>query len=189
MVRPHIPKRGLASVVVLVVAVSPFVWAYVSILNWMGREAALEYDDYRDLFDLVACPLILVGTPLGCQLWLTRSLGPVLALGPAGLWIRTRPTQGEAILLAWEDIARITRRRRWNGEKVLVVTPGDPQLCQRLGILTPVDGRARRSLRHAGLTATLTFADRPEAEILTTLGHHHAAAGPPGRPGARPVET
>ncbi|MEV0392198.1 hypothetical protein [Polymorphospora rubra] len=51
------------------------------------------------ILGVIGCLLALVGLPSAVQLWLIGSGGPVLALSPAGLWIRTRPTRGQAVWL------------------------------------------------------------------------------------------
>ena len=58
----------------------------------------------------VVIAFLLVGL-FGLQVWLLATGGPVLAVGPAGLWIKTRPTRGQAIWLPWEAIGLISRRR------------------------------------------------------------------------------
>ncbi|WP_433390038.1 hypothetical protein [Micromonospora sp. KLBMP9576] len=170
VVRPHLAKRALASVGILLVVVLPFAFVYLRVVSAAGPE--MRYEDALYLFDVVAYPLVLVGTPLGCQLWLVRSVGPVLALGPAGLWVRTRPTWGQAVWLPWEGVARVSRRRRWSRGKMLVVTPHDTEVLHRFGVSTRVDGEALRSLRDFELTATLDFADRPESEIMAAVARY-----------------
>jgi hypothetical protein len=98
--------------------------------------------------------------------------GPVLAAGPAGLWIRTRPTRGQAIWLPWEAIALISRRR-WGVEKMLVVRPRDRR-AENLGVLTAFDGSIARAVYASGFTATINMADRPEAEILQAVAYFAA---------------
>ena len=71
--------------------------------------------------------------------------GPVLAVGPRGLWIKTRPTRGQAMWLPWEAIARIYRRR-WSLEKMVCVQPPDPRVGSGLGSYTAVDSAANRCL-------------------------------------------
>ncbi|WP_189040149.1 hypothetical protein [Micromonospora sonchi] len=126
---------------------------------------------------LLGCLLAVICLPLGIQLWLIGSGGPVLALGPAGLWIRTRPTRGQAIWLPWEGIAQISRRR-WSLEKMLVVKPRDTRALQNLGAYTALDSAGLSAFYGSGLVATLNFADKSEAEILAAVAHFSAGRCP-----------
>ena len=110
---------------------------------------------------------------LGLQAWLLASGGPVLAVGPAGLWIRTRPSRGQAIWLPWEAVGRISRRR-WSMEKMLCVAPRDPRAEQQLGAYTAVDSMITQAAFGTGFTATLNFADKSEQEILQAVAHFAA---------------
>jgi hypothetical protein len=106
----------------------------------------------------------------GFQIWLLTSGGPVLAAGPAGLWIKTRPTRGQAIWLPWESIAGISRRR-WSLEKMLAVHPRDPRAEQNLGMFTAIDSGIQKAFFGTGFTATLNFADKKEDEILQAVAY------------------
>ncbi|MEV4757377.1 hypothetical protein AB0J86_19980 [Micromonospora sp. NPDC049559] len=116
---------------------------------------------------------LLVGLPLGFQLWLVTSGGPVLAVGPAGLWIKTRPTRGQAIWLPWEAIDQIYRRR-WALEKMVCVKPRDPRTGSNLGAFTALDSGMQQVVFGTGLTATVNFADRSEQEIMQAITHFSA---------------
>jgi hypothetical protein len=110
---------------------------------------------------------------LALQVYLLTSGGPVLAVGPHGLWIKTRPTRGQAMWLPWEAIARIYRRR-WSLEKMVCVQPHDPRVGSGLGSYTAVDSAAQQLFFGSRLAATLNFADRPESEIMGALAHFAA---------------
>jgi hypothetical protein len=116
----------------------------------------------------LGCLLVLLAGAAGLQLYLITSGGPVLAANQAGLWIKTRPTRGQAIWLPWEGIERIYRRR-WSLEKMVCVKARDPRAASNLGAFTAVDSGLQRAFFGSGFTATLNFADRPEQEIMTAL--------------------
>jgi hypothetical protein len=109
----------------------------------------------------------------GLQIWMLASGGPALAIGPVGLWIKTRPTRGQAIWLPWESVGMVSRRRL-NLEKLLCVAPRDPRASQNLGAFTAVDAHRVASLFGTGFVATLNFADKSEAEILAAVAHYSA---------------
>jgi hypothetical protein len=117
--------------------------------------------------------VVLVGLLVGLQLWLLASGGPVLAVGPAGLWIKTRPTRGQAIWLPWEAIEQVYRRR-WAFEKMVCVKPRDPRTGGNLGAYTALDSGMQQLVFGTGLTATLKFGDRSEPEIMQAIGHFAA---------------
>jgi hypothetical protein len=116
------------------------------------------------------CIAVLFGLIFGLQLWLLTSGGPVLAIGPAGLWIKTRPTRGQAIWLPWEAIERVYQRR-WAFDKMLCVKPRDPRTGGNLGAWTALDAGMQQLVFGTGFTAPLNFADRPEAEIVAAVAH------------------
>jgi hypothetical protein len=116
------------------------------------------------------CFAVMFGLIFGLQIWLLTSGGPVLAIGPAGLWIKTRPTRGQAIWLPWEGIERVYRRR-WAFDKMLCVKPRDPRTGANLGTFTALDSGMQQLVFGTGFTAPLNFADRPEAEIVAAVGH------------------
>ncbi|HEX5540019.1 MAG TPA: hypothetical protein VFX60_00385 [Micromonospora sp.] len=175
VVRPSIRKRGMFFGAFALILVVP-----LSCLFGIGILGSDDTDAGEALFGLVAvvgCLLLLLGLPLGIQLWLIASGGPVLAAGPAGLWIRTRPTRGQAIWLPWEGIAQISRRR-WSLEKMLVVKARDPRTGQNLGAFTSLDSGLLKAFYGSGFVATLNFADKPEAEIVAAVAHFSAGRTP-----------
>ncbi|GAA4436668.1 hypothetical protein [Phytohabitans houttuyneae] len=116
------------------------------------------------------CFAVMFGLIFGLQLWLLTSGGPVLAFSPAGLWIKTRPTRGQAIWLPWEAIERVYQRR-WTFDKLLCVKPRDPRTGTNLGTFTALDSSVQQLVFGTGFTAPLNFADRPEAEIIAAVAH------------------
>ena len=126
---------------------------------------------------LFICVLALVVAGLGFPLWLIASGGPLLAVGPTGIWIKSRPARGQAIWLPWEGIAHISRRR-WSLEKMVVVKPRDPRADSNLGAFTAVDAGLLKLFYGSGFTATLNFADKPEAEIMAAITHFSAGRCP-----------
>ncbi|GAA0500635.1 hypothetical protein Ade02nite_27560 [Paractinoplanes deccanensis] len=166
IVRPHLAKRlrfaGLAS------------GGLTLFLLCLLGAAALDEDANRT--GLLVMPFaigVFFFLFVGFLTWLVSSGGPVLAAGPAGLWIKTRPTRGQAIWLPWEHIGLIDRRR-WYVEKLLVVHPRDPRVSGGLGAFTAADTARLQALYGSGLTATLTFADKEEDEILQAVAYFAA---------------
>jgi hypothetical protein len=162
IVRPNIRKRiavvgGFAAVVLL------FLGCMVGVGATGGNGLAL--------FGVWLMMALFFGALFAFQIWLVTSGGPVLAVGPAGLWIKTRPTRGQAIWLPWESIGQISRRR-WSLEKMLVVQPRDPRAEQNLGVFTAFDSGVQKALFGTGFTASLNFADRPEEEILQAVAYY-----------------
>ncbi|WP_432972041.1 hypothetical protein [Dactylosporangium sp. CA-233914] len=129
--------------------------------------------DIVALVALMGCGAFVMFAAIALQVFLLTSGGPVLAMGPAGMWIKTRPTRGQAIWLPWEGIERI-RRRRWALEKMLVVKPRDPRVEGSLGAFTAVDSAMLKLFYGSGLTATLNFSDRSEDEILAAVRQYSA---------------
>jgi hypothetical protein len=116
---------------------------------------------------------LLLALLLGLQIWRMTQGGPVLAAGPAGLWIRTRQTSGQAIWLPWEAIGLISRRR-WLFDKMLVVQSRDPRARQNLGARTAFNAFNMKMAFGDGFLATLTMADRTESEILQAVAYYAA---------------
>jgi hypothetical protein len=116
--------------------------------------------------------------------------GPVLAVGPAGLWIKTRPGgRRQAIWLPWESIAMITRFSRQvnfaEQDRYLVVRPADPRASQGLGAASAIGNALWRmssvfSTMPDGFVATIKHSDRPEAEILQAVAYYAANRVPLG---------
>jgi hypothetical protein len=117
---------------------------------------------------VVAVLGLLLAAVFGLQVWLLTSGGPVLAVGPAGLWIKTRPTRGQAMWLPWEAI-EVIYRRRWGFEKMLCVKPWAPNTGAHLGAFTAFDAGIGEAVFGTGLTAPLRFGDRREADILAAV--------------------
>ncbi|MFG3599004.1 hypothetical protein [Micromonospora chersina] len=160
VVRPSLGKRALT--LGLVTLVAGLVLACP-----IGLAASSEGGGAGLLF-IIPVVLLFFTVPVGLQLWLVSSGGPVLALGPAGLWIKTRPTRGQAIWLPWEAIDRIYVRR-WALEKMLCVKPRDPRAGSGLGAFTAFDSGMQQAFFGTGFTATVNHADRSEDEIMRAV--------------------
>ncbi|MCI4062637.1 hypothetical protein MRQ36_08675 [Micromonospora sp. R77] len=163
--RPSLRKRGLAlgglTLFIGLVLACP-----------LGLAASGENGDAGIL---LAIPLIMLFFALvvGLQLWLVSSGGPVLAVGPAGLWIKTRPTRGQAIWLPWEAVDQVYRRR-WGLEKMLCVKARDPRAGGDLGAFTALDAGMQQAFFGTGFTATVVYADRTEQEIMDAVWRYSA---------------
>lgn len=171
VVRPNLAKRALIfGGLTLLFSIPVAACASLSILD--SADPDLRENAAFGILGLLGCLLALSAIPIGIQLFLIGR-HPVLALSPAGLWIRTRPTRGQAVWLPWEAIAQISRRR-WTFEKMLVVKPHDPRILPKAGFYTALDSAALSALHGSGLVATLNFADKSEAEILAAVAHFSA---------------
>ncbi|MET8911248.1 hypothetical protein [Micromonospora sp. NPDC004551] len=165
VVRPSLGKRaltlGLVTLVVGLVLACP-----------IGLAASSEGGGAGLLF-IIPVVMLVFAVPVGLQLWLVSSGGPVLALGPAGLWIKTRPTRGQAIWLPWVAVERIYLRR-WGLEKMLCVKPRDPRVGSGLGAFTAFDSGMQQAFFGTGFTATVNHADRSEDEIMRAVAGYAA---------------
>ncbi|WP_125807249.1 hypothetical protein [Actinoplanes sp. ATCC 53533] len=162
IVRPSVRKR--------VLAFGGFVLALMTVLGCVLGLAAIGSPNGGALLILFLVIAVAFVGLFGLQIWLVATGGPVLAVGPAGLWIKTRPSRGQAIWLPWEAIGGISRRR-WSFEKMLCVAPRDPRAEQRLGAFTAFDSMVTQAAFGTGFTATLNFADRSEQEILQAVAY------------------
>ncbi|MGR6322057.1 hypothetical protein Q2K19_15380 [Micromonospora soli] len=158
--RPSLRKRALAlgavTLVIGLVLACP-----------IGAAASGPNGDLALLW-MIPVIMLLFFLPVGLQLWLVSSGGPVLAVGPEGLWIKTRPTRGQAIWLPWAAIDRIYLRR-WGLEKMLCVKPRDPRVGSGLGAFTAVDAGMTQAFFGTGFTATVNYADHSEDEIMRAV--------------------
>ena len=162
IVRPSLRKRA--------VVLGGFVLALLAFLGCvLGLGAIGSGNGLALLVVFLVIAVFFVGL-VGLQVWLLATGGPVLAVGPAGLWIKTRPSRGQAIWLPWEAIGMISRRR-WSFEKMLCVAPRDPRAKQKLGAFTAFDSMVTQAAFGTGFTATLNFADRSEQEILQAVAY------------------
>ncbi|MEV8513786.1 hypothetical protein [Dactylosporangium sp. NPDC051484] len=173
--RPSALKRALIMVPIAVAALLVVGCPAALVLTAAGPNHTSG--DLVALVALMSCLVVVFGSTIGVQIFLISSGGPLLAAGPAGLWIRTRPTRGQAIWLPWEGIEHI-RRRRWGLDKMVVVKPRDPRVEGGLGAFTTLDSAMLKLFYGSGFTATLSFADRSEDEILAALRELSAGRTP-----------
>ncbi|SBT47449.1 hypothetical protein GA0070611_3732 [Micromonospora auratinigra] len=165
VVRPNVRKRALVfGAVILVLG--------LVLACPMGAIAAAD-DGSPWVLLVIPMVMLLLALQFGFMLWLIASGGPVLAVGPDGLWIRSRPTRGQAVWLPWGAIDHIYPRR-WSLEKLVCVKPRDPRLGSGLGTFTAVDSGLQKAFFGTGFTATLNFADRSEEEIMRALAGYAA---------------
>jgi hypothetical protein len=125
----------------------------------------------------IGCMLVLTLFFAGLQLAVQIRRGPLLAVGPAGLWVRTRPFRSAGIWLPWEAIAQIYRKR-WVWEKYLCVQPHDPRVGQNLPGLGQLDASMSKAVFGTGLLVSLTMAQRGQDEIMQALAYFSAGRVP-----------
>jgi hypothetical protein len=121
------------------------------------------------IFNFVVISVVLLsvlGNPLAVLL---NRNEPLLALGPAGLWMRTKPVFGRAIWLPWESLLLISRRR-YGFDKMLMVRVRD----ERIAPLTQPRTTFYRARRPSGFMATLNMADRSQDDILQAVAYFSA---------------
>lgn len=176
MVRASAGKRALRYGGITLVAVG-LVACLVGAVMAFSPEPESGGEVVRAMVTAAGVPLLLLSVGMGLQTWLIVSGGPVLALSPAGVWIRTRASRGQAIWLPWEGIEHISRRR-WSVEKFLVVKPRDPRTVQDLGAFTTAEMGPLLGYLGSPLIATLNTADKSEAEILAAVAHFSAGRVP-----------
>jgi len=163
VVRPNGLKRGL--VIFLVLLLPVIVLAGVM---------STRYDVDTTGWALLGVTMLALVLLFGGELWSNVRGGPMLALAPDGLWIRTRPTRRQAVWLPWEGIAAISRQSR-GLEKLLVVQPQDPRTHRTPDGQLTIDPALFKALLGANPVASLRFADKPKEEILAAV--HHFSAG------------
>ncbi|SBT51213.1 hypothetical protein GA0070621_3975 [Micromonospora narathiwatensis] len=159
VVRPSLRKRALLLGVITL---------FVGLVMACPLGLALSADGDAAVLLVIPVIMLFFALLMGLQLWLISSGGPVLAVGPDGLWIKTRPTRGQAIWLPWAAIDRIYLRR-WALEKMLCVKPRDPRAASGLGAFTALDSGMQQAFFGTGFTATANFADRSEDEIMRAV--------------------
>ncbi|GIF51962.1 hypothetical protein DFJ67_3775 [Asanoa ferruginea] len=101
--------------------------------------------------------------------------GPILGVGPPGVWVSRRVRgfirvgpQFEATFLPWSSIERIYLRRILVDKRVCVRETGwRPRLGARPDVFEVVDYAYRTPFN-----ASLTFADRPADEITAAITQH-----------------
>jgi hypothetical protein len=172
IVRPSVGRRLLLFGPLALIIIVPLLLVLSLALTAGGADQSTSGDAVA-LVVLSFCLIVPIVGLLALQIFLITSGGPVLAVGPAGLWIKTRPTRGQAIWLPWEGIERISRRR-WSFEKMVVVKPRDPRASTGLGAFTAVDSSMLKLFYGSGFTATLNFGDRREPEIMAAIQHFSA---------------
>jgi hypothetical protein len=121
------------------------------------------------VLDLVVFSVVLALFFSSALLPLLAGRAPVLAIGPAGLWVRTRPVFGKAVWVPWEGILLISRRR-FGFDKMLIVRPRD----ERVASLSRSGSGFNRALYRSGFMTSLNMSDRTEAEILQAVAYYSA---------------
>ena len=121
------------------------------------------------VLDFVVISVVLALFFSGALLPVLAGRAPVLAIGPAGLWVRTRPVFGKAVWLPWEAILLISRRR-FGFDRMLIVRPRD----ERVAALSRYGTGFNRAFQRSGFMTSLNMSDRTEAEILQAVAYFAA---------------
>jgi hypothetical protein len=131
-----------------------------------------EHSHATTVFSIAVISLAFLSMLVSPIVALIRRDEPVLALGPAGLWVRTRPLFGQAIWLPWESLLLISRRR-YGFDKMLIVRVRDERVAQ-LSQSRSSTFSYYGSRRPSGFMATLNMADRTSDEILQAVAYYSA---------------
>jgi hypothetical protein len=119
-----------------------------------------------------------IGTAAGALILLiylaiSARRGPILAVGPQGVWVSRREggvsglgSRFTAVFLPWSSIERIYVRRVLLDKRVCVRAAGWPTVF-RLDLFDIL-----RSLYGTPFHASLTFADRPADEVVAAIAQH-----------------
>jgi hypothetical protein len=170
VVYPSLPKRSLQYGVLALFFLLGGTFDIVALFADRGRGHTVQ-------FATSAVAMLLGAVAFAVQVYLSVSGGPILAADRTGLWIKTRPTRGQAIWLPWEGIEQIYRRR-WALEKRLCVKARDPRAKANLGAYTALDASVLRLAFGSDFNATLLFGDRSEQEIMTAITQLSAGGCP-----------
>ena len=162
----------------LVYGLAYFAWCLV-LLGLAALLALLAAD--RGVIAVVvvgACLIPVAGFLLGVYLWALASRGPVLAAGPAGMWIKCRSLPVRAVWLPWEAIERVSRSRWWAFERMIKVWPRDPDIRRQLGPTSTFDATIGWWYFGPPLSAMLSFTDRSESAVLAAIAQYSAGQFP-----------
>jgi hypothetical protein len=124
------------------------------------------------------CLVPVVGFLLGVYLWALVSRGPVLAAGPAGMWVKCRSLPVQAVWLSWEAIALVSRSRWWAFEKRIKIRPRDPNILRQLGPTSRFDATIGWWYFGPPLSAMLSFTDRSESAVMAAIARYSAGRFP-----------
>jgi hypothetical protein len=162
----------------LVYGLAYFAWCLVM----LGLAALLAFTTVdRGVIAVVvagACLIPVVGFLLGVCLWALASRGPVLAAGPAGMWIKCRSLPVRAVWLPWEVIEQVSRSRWWAFEKMIKIRPRDPDIHRHLGPASTFDATIGWWYFGPPLSAMLSFTDRSESAVLAAIAQYSAGRFP-----------
>ncbi|GAA0795827.1 hypothetical protein [Spirilliplanes yamanashiensis] len=132
---------------------------------------------FAGVMGIVGCLLLSGLFFTGLQFAVQHRAGPALAVGPDGLWIRTRPFRSGGIWLPWAAVAEVYRRT-WLPERYLCVRPHDPRAGQHLGGFGGLDAAMSKGVFGTGLLVSLRTADRSEDEIMRAVAWFAAGRVP-----------
>lgn len=124
------------------------------------------------------CVIPIVGFLLGVYLWALASRGPVLAAGPAGMWVKCRSLPGQAVWLPWEAIERVSRSRWWVFERMIKVQPRDPNIRRRIGRTSMFDATIGWWYFGPPFSVMLSFTDHSESAAIAAIAQYSAGRFP-----------
>ena len=124
------------------------------------------------------CLVPVVGFLLGVYLWALASRSPVLAAGPAGMWVKCRSLPVRAVWLPWEAIESVSRSRWWAFETMIKIRPRDPDIRRQLGPISRFDATIGWWYFGPPLSAMLSFTDRSESAVMAAIAQYSAGRFP-----------
>ena len=172
VVRHNVGKRLLAY------GLAYFAWCLV--LLGLARLLTLTTAGRGVVAVVVAggCLVPVVGFLLGVYLWTLASRSPVLAAGPAGIWVKCRSLPVRAVWLPWEAIELVSRSRWWVFEKMIKIRPRDPDIHRHLGPTGTFDATIGWWYFGPPLSAMLSFTDRSEPVVMAAIAQYSAGRFP-----------
>jgi hypothetical protein len=172
VVHPNVGRR------LLVYGLAYFAWCVV--LLGLAALVAVTSSDPGVNGVIVAggCLVPVVGFLLGVCLWARASRGPVLAVGPTGMWVKCRSMPVRAVWLRWDAIALVSRSRWWAFEKMIKISPRDPDIRRHFGPSSTFDTTIGWWYFGPPLSAMLSFTDCSESAVMAAIAQYSAGRFP-----------
>jgi hypothetical protein len=122
--------------------------------------------------------IALIGLVLvGVQVYIGRSMGPLLAVGPSGRWVKTGPRRSSrALWLPWDEIEQVYRRPI-GLQTVLCVKAKVPQeglTVANLSAFTGPNAGVARGYLGAGFMVAFLLTDHSLPDVVQAIGQFSA---------------